>query len=164
MSPLYIGHPQPKITWFKDGQSLAVGDPYKMSADGAFLWIPQANLSNAGHYSCIASNAVGEKTKHTQLSVLGECWAPPTFPPPSYQMLQEGTSNFHKQPLWRSSQISIAMPAGDQAFCTQAFPVTVHVQTVTVPPAGAGKESLGSKKQLDQKPPSPSSSEQEGCG
>lgn len=89
---------------------------------------------------------------------------PPTFPPPSYQMLQEGTSNFHKQPLWRSSQISIAMPAGDQAFCTQAFPVTVHVQTVTVPPAGAGKESLGSKKQLDQKPPSPSSSEQEGCG
>lgn len=64
------GHPPPKVTWFKDGQSLTVEDPYEMSPDGAFLWIPQANLSNAGHYSCIASNAVGEKTKHTQLSVL----------------------------------------------------------------------------------------------
>ncbi|GAB1286208.1 Hemicentin-2 [Apodemus speciosus] len=64
------GHPPPKVTWFKDGQSLAVGDPYEMSPDGAFLWISQANLSNAGHYSCIASNAMGEKTKHTQLSIL----------------------------------------------------------------------------------------------
>ncbi|XP_021050559.1 hemicentin-2 [Mus pahari] len=64
------GHPPPKVTWFKDGQSLAVEDPYEMSPDGAFLWIPQANLSNAGHYSCIASNAVGERTKHTQLSIL----------------------------------------------------------------------------------------------
>ncbi|XP_060245885.1 hemicentin-2 [Meriones unguiculatus] len=64
------GHPLPKVTWFKDGQSLAVEYPYEMSPDGAFLWIPQANLSNAGHYSCIATNSIGEKTKHTQLSVL----------------------------------------------------------------------------------------------
>ncbi|XP_027279680.1 hemicentin-2 isoform X2 [Cricetulus griseus] len=64
------GHPPPKITWFKDGQSLAVGDTYEMSPDGTFLWVSQANLSSAGHYSCIAANAVGEKTKHAQLNVL----------------------------------------------------------------------------------------------
>ncbi|EGW09848.1 Hemicentin-1 [Cricetulus griseus] len=65
-----LGHPPPKITWFKDGQSLAVGDTYEMSPDGTFLWVSQANLSSAGHYSCIAANAVGEKTKHAQLNVL----------------------------------------------------------------------------------------------
>lgn len=49
-----------------------------MSPDGAFLWVPQANLSSAGHYSCVAANAVGEKTKHAQLTVLGECCASAT--------------------------------------------------------------------------------------
>ncbi|XP_012372192.1 hemicentin-2 [Octodon degus] len=64
------GHPQPNITWFKDGRALAAGDTHHISPDGAHLWVPQANLSHAGHYSCIATNAVGEKTKHLQLSVL----------------------------------------------------------------------------------------------
>ncbi|XP_047380794.1 hemicentin-2 [Sciurus carolinensis] len=58
------GHPPPKVTWFKDGRPLADGD------DGAVLRVPQANLSSAGHYSCVAANSIGEKTKHFQLSVL----------------------------------------------------------------------------------------------
>lgn len=78
LSPLHIGHPPPKITWFKDGQSLVVGDPYEISPDGSFLWVSQANLSSAGHYSCIAANAAGEKTKHAQLNVLGECCTSPS--------------------------------------------------------------------------------------
>ncbi|ELV11784.1 Hemicentin-2 [Tupaia chinensis] len=64
------GHPQPKVTWFKDGRLLTVGDAYHVSPDGALLWVLQANLSSAGHYSCIAANAGGERTKHFQLSVL----------------------------------------------------------------------------------------------
>ncbi|KAM5259263.1 hemicentin-2 isoform 1-T1 [Hipposideros larvatus] len=64
------GHPQPKVTWFKDGQLLTGGDTYHVSPDGALLQVLQTNLSSAGHYSCIAANAVGEKTKHFQLSVL----------------------------------------------------------------------------------------------
>ncbi|KAM9722140.1 hemicentin-2 isoform 3-T3 [Dama dama] len=64
------GHPQPKVTWFKDGRPLASGDTHHVSPDGAFLWVLQANLSSAGHYSCVAANAIGEKTKHFQLSVL----------------------------------------------------------------------------------------------
>ncbi|VTJ68807.1 Hypothetical predicted protein [Marmota monax] len=58
------GHPPPKVTWFKDGRPLAGGD------DAALLQIPQASLSSAGHYSCVAANSIGEKTKHVQLSVL----------------------------------------------------------------------------------------------
>ncbi|XP_065735248.1 hemicentin-2 [Phocoena phocoena] len=64
------GHPQPKVTWFKDGRPLAGGDAHRVSPDGALLQVLQANLSSAGHYSCIAANAIGEKTKHFQLSVL----------------------------------------------------------------------------------------------
>uniref|UniRef100_A0A2K6UV43 Hemicentin-2 n=1 Tax=Saimiri boliviensis boliviensis TaxID=39432 RepID=A0A2K6UV43_SAIBB len=64
------GHPQPKVTWFKDGRPLAGGDAHHISPDGVLLWVLQANLSSAGHYACIAANTVGEKTKHFQLSVL----------------------------------------------------------------------------------------------
>ncbi|XP_039085354.1 hemicentin-2 [Hyaena hyaena] len=64
------GHPQPKVTWFKDGRPLAGGDAYRASPDGALLRVVRANLSSSGHYSCIAANAVGERTKHFQLSVL----------------------------------------------------------------------------------------------
>ncbi|KAB0366601.1 hypothetical protein FD754_010757, partial [Muntiacus muntjak] len=63
-------HPQPKVTWFKDGRPLAGGDTHHVSPDGALLWVLQANLSSAGHYSCVAANAIGEKSKHFQLSVL----------------------------------------------------------------------------------------------
>uniref|UniRef100_M3YMQ2 Hemicentin 2 n=1 Tax=Mustela putorius furo TaxID=9669 RepID=M3YMQ2_MUSPF len=64
------GYPQPKVTWFKDGRPLAGGDAHHISPDGALLQVLQANLSSSGHYSCIAANTVGEKTKHFQLSVL----------------------------------------------------------------------------------------------
>ncbi|XP_035878268.1 hemicentin-2 [Phyllostomus discolor] len=64
------GHPQPKVTWFKDGRPLAGGDTHYISPDGALLRVVQANLSSAGHYACISANAVGEKTRHFQLSVL----------------------------------------------------------------------------------------------
>ncbi|KAM9207753.1 hemicentin-2 [Dugong dugon] len=64
------GHPQPKVTWFKDGRPLPSGDTHDISSDGALLQLLQANLSDAGHYSCIAANTAGERTKHIQLRVL----------------------------------------------------------------------------------------------
>ncbi|XP_076984267.1 hemicentin-2 [Tamandua tetradactyla] len=64
------GHPQPKVMWFKDGRPLAGGDAHHVSPDGTLLRVLRANLSSAGHYSCMAVNAVGERTKHVQLSVL----------------------------------------------------------------------------------------------
>uniref|UniRef100_F6QD70 Hemicentin 2 n=1 Tax=Ornithorhynchus anatinus TaxID=9258 RepID=F6QD70_ORNAN len=67
---LWPGNPKPVITWFKDGRLLPEGYPYSVSPDGSFLQINQANLSSSGHYSCIASNSIAERTKHYQLSVL----------------------------------------------------------------------------------------------
>ncbi|KAM5299409.1 LOW QUALITY PROTEIN: hemicentin-2 [Ctenodactylus gundi] len=64
------GHPVPRVMWFKDGRPLASGDAYHISSDGALLWLLHTNLSSAGHYSCIAANVVGERTRHFQLSVL----------------------------------------------------------------------------------------------
>lgn len=55
------------------------------------------------------------------------------------------------------SQISIVTPARDRAFCTQDFLGDRSCPNCNIAPMGAGKESLGSKKQLDQKSPSFSS-------
>ncbi|XP_040387830.1 hemicentin-2 isoform X3 [Cygnus olor] len=67
-SCLAAGNPQPEVTWLKDGHPLP-GGATSISPDGSVLRIPQAALSDAGHYSCVASNPVGEQTKHYLLNV-----------------------------------------------------------------------------------------------
>lgn len=67
----YTGNPQPKITWLKDGHPLPSGDNFSISPDGSKLHIPQASLSDAGRYSCMASSSVANQTKHYLLDVFG---------------------------------------------------------------------------------------------
>ncbi|XP_008940595.1 PREDICTED: hemicentin-2-like, partial [Merops nubicus] len=74
-SCLAAGNPHPKVTWMKDGHPLPTGDTSSISPDGSVLHIPQASLSDAGSYSCMASNSVGNQTKYYLLDVL----AHPTF-------------------------------------------------------------------------------------
>uniref|UniRef100_A0A8B9CUB0 Ig-like domain-containing protein n=1 Tax=Anser brachyrhynchus TaxID=132585 RepID=A0A8B9CUB0_9AVES len=64
------GNPQPEVTWLKDGHPLP-GGATSISPDGSVLRIPQAAPSDAGRYSCVASNPVGEQTKHYLLNVSG---------------------------------------------------------------------------------------------
>lgn len=64
------GNPQPDVTWLKDGHPLP-GGATSISPDGSVLRIPQAAPSDAGRYSCVASNPVGEQTKHYLLNVSG---------------------------------------------------------------------------------------------
>ncbi|KAM9370790.1 LOW QUALITY PROTEIN: hemicentin-2 [Phaethornis superciliosus] len=68
-SCLAVGNPQPKITWLKEGHALPRGNPFSISPDGSVLHIPRASLADAGHYSCLASNSVGDQTKHYLLDV-----------------------------------------------------------------------------------------------
>ncbi|KAI7791719.1 neuronal cell adhesion molecule a isoform X1 [Triplophysa rosa] len=63
-----FGSPLPKITWFKDGQSILDGDSYIIHKNGT-LEISVAQLLNGGKYTCMASNNLGNKENHVHLEV-----------------------------------------------------------------------------------------------
>ncbi|XP_066526064.1 neuronal cell adhesion molecule a isoform X1 [Hoplias malabaricus] len=63
-----FGSPIPKITWFKDGQSISDGDPYILQKNGS-LQINVAQPLNSGKYTCMATNDLGSKENHVHLEV-----------------------------------------------------------------------------------------------
>ncbi|XP_065145894.1 neuronal cell adhesion molecule a isoform X12 [Paramisgurnus dabryanus] len=63
-----FGSPLPKITWFKDGQSILDGDLYIIHKNGT-LEINVAQQLNGGKYTCIASNNLGNKENYVHLEV-----------------------------------------------------------------------------------------------
>ncbi|XP_068809627.1 hemicentin-1 isoform X4 [Struthio camelus] len=65
-----IGNPVPQIAWIKDGQPLLEGEDHKFLSSGRFLQISNAQVTDTGRYTCIASNAAGDKSKSYSLNVL----------------------------------------------------------------------------------------------
>nr|XP_055047393.1 neuronal cell adhesion molecule a isoform X11 [Misgurnus anguillicaudatus] len=63
-----FGSPLPKITWFKDGQSILDGDLYIIHKNGT-LEINVAQQLNSGKYTCIATNNLGNKENYVHLEV-----------------------------------------------------------------------------------------------
>ncbi|XP_067284540.1 neuronal cell adhesion molecule a isoform X12 [Pseudorasbora parva] len=63
-----FGSPLPKITWFKDSQSILDGDSYIIYKNGT-LEISVAQSLNSGKYTCMASNNLGNKENHVYLEV-----------------------------------------------------------------------------------------------
>ncbi|KAK7129963.1 hypothetical protein R3I93_019569 [Phoxinus phoxinus] len=63
-----FGSPLPKITWFKDSQSILDGDSYIIHKNGT-LEISVAQSLNGGKYTCMASNNLGNKENHIYLEV-----------------------------------------------------------------------------------------------
>ncbi|KAK7933456.1 hypothetical protein WMY93_004352 [Mugilogobius chulae] len=63
------GVPPPTLTWFKDGQPLSL---HRNLLDGqeTRLQLPDVAPSDAGLYSCVASNQAGSSTKGFNLTVL----------------------------------------------------------------------------------------------
>ncbi|KAM9325336.1 hemicentin-2 [Gastrophryne carolinensis] len=64
------GHPDPKITWKRDSEPVQSGDGIQISDDGTELHIQSASVFSAGHYTCLATNSVGERSKHIVLTIL----------------------------------------------------------------------------------------------
>ncbi|XP_009996158.1 PREDICTED: hemicentin-1 [Chaetura pelagica] len=64
------GNPVPQISWMKDGQALAEDGDHKFLSSGRFLQITNAQVTDTGRYTCIASNTAGDKSKSYSLNVL----------------------------------------------------------------------------------------------
>ncbi|KAM5295481.1 hemicentin-1 isoform 3-T3 [Glossophaga mutica] len=64
------GNPVPEIAWLKDGQPLQEDDTHHSMSGGRFLQISNAQVSHTGRYTCLASNAAGDKSKSFSLNVL----------------------------------------------------------------------------------------------
>ncbi|KAM4662543.1 hemicentin-2 [Discoglossus pictus] len=64
------GHPKPLISWFRDSQPLDRGDNIDISEDGSELRIHKASVFTAGHYTCLATNPIAERSRHFVLTVL----------------------------------------------------------------------------------------------
>ncbi|XP_076862836.1 neuronal cell adhesion molecule a isoform X8 [Brachyhypopomus gauderio] len=81
-----FGSPLPKISWFKDGQTLLDGEMYLVHENGT-LQITAAQPKHSGKYTCVATNNQGSKENHVYLEV-----KEPTriLQQPEYKVVQRG--------------------------------------------------------------------------
>uniref|UniRef100_A0A670IF80 Hemicentin 1 n=1 Tax=Podarcis muralis TaxID=64176 RepID=A0A670IF80_PODMU len=66
----FKGNPIPEITWLKDGQPFLEDDSHQLISNGRFLQVTNTQVSDTGRYTCIASNAAGDKSKTFSVNVL----------------------------------------------------------------------------------------------
>nr|XP_057926871.1 hemicentin-1 [Doryrhamphus excisus] len=64
------GVPPPTLTWMKDGQPLSLHRNLLLDGQETRLQLPDVAPSDAGLYSCVASNQAGSSTKTFNLTVL----------------------------------------------------------------------------------------------
>lgn len=68
------GSPAPAVTWLKDGEPL--GQRSNQVPGSPRLSLAAVGLADAGVYSCLAANEVGEASKAFHLLVVGACLPP----------------------------------------------------------------------------------------
>lgn len=66
------GMPLPVITWSKDGSAMLVDGVQHISSPDGTLSINQAVLSDAGIYTCVATNIAGSDETEIALRVQGD--------------------------------------------------------------------------------------------
>lgn len=66
------GHPEPRVTWKKDGVTLDLAGDRYVATNGK-LRVAPARRSDSGLYVCVAANAAGEReSRGARVSVLGK--------------------------------------------------------------------------------------------
>ncbi|KFV74991.1 Hemicentin-2, partial [Struthio camelus australis] len=63
--------PEPTIQWYKDGQLLESAGHLQLLNEGKVLQIKPAGISDSGHYTCVATNVVGEDDKDFNVHIQG---------------------------------------------------------------------------------------------
>ncbi|POI31768.1 hypothetical protein CIB84_004481, partial [Bambusicola thoracicus] len=69
------GTPSPKIMWLKSGQPIEEGTGHKILLNGQKFLISRAQVSDTGHYKCVAVNTAGEHEREFVVTV----HVPPTI-------------------------------------------------------------------------------------
>nr|XP_061790885.1 hemicentin-1-like [Nerophis lumbriciformis] len=64
------GTPAPSVAWLKDGVHLSSETNLRLLNQNTTMQIVQAQASDTGHYTCIASNTAGQASRHINLKVL----------------------------------------------------------------------------------------------
>ncbi|XP_019718321.1 hemicentin-1 isoform X1 [Hippocampus comes] len=64
------GVPPPTLTWMKDGQPMSLHRNLLLDGQETRLQLPDVSPSEAGLYSCVASNQAGSSTKSFNLTIL----------------------------------------------------------------------------------------------
>ncbi|XP_061624718.1 hemicentin-1 isoform X2 [Phyllopteryx taeniolatus] len=75
LSCLAKGFPEPKVSWFKDGQLLTGNSHVGIQESGAFLHLENAMLSHEGQYTCVVTNSAGEDKRYFHVAIQ----VPPVF-------------------------------------------------------------------------------------
>ncbi|KAL2089466.1 hypothetical protein ACEWY4_014154 [Coilia grayii] len=64
--------PTPTLLWYKDGQLLRADGHISISANGRVVRIEQAQVSDTGRYTCVATNLAGEDEKDFDVNIQEE--------------------------------------------------------------------------------------------
>ncbi|KAM6193100.1 hemicentin-2 [Sarcoramphus papa] len=115
------GVPEPTIWWYKDKQLLASTGHLQILSEGQVLQIKPASVSDSGHYTCVATNAVGEDDRdfivHVQV-------------PPLFQ--QQTSPNEALEIFYREEDQDGEVTEHRQAVLDQ--PTTLYCDTNAIPP------------------------------
>ena len=65
------GSPQPKLTWYHNGEEVVADYSRELAEDGS-LTLPSAEAKHSGVYQLVAQNPAGKKEREVKLSVEGQ--------------------------------------------------------------------------------------------
>ncbi|NXU50379.1 HMCN1 protein, partial [Turnix velox] len=113
------GIPEPTINWMKDGRPLVGGRDLVILQDGHLLQLKNAQVSDTGHYVCVAANAAGLADRKYDLSV----HVPPSIA--GYLEMPENISTVEKNPVSLVCEAS-GIPLPSITWLKNGWPVTLN--------------------------------------
>ncbi|KAM6165457.1 hemicentin-1 [Erethizon dorsatum] len=105
--------PSASLSWYKDGQPLKSDDHVSIAANGHTLQIKEAQISDTGRYTCVASNLAGEDELDFDVNIQ----VPPSF-----------------QKLWEIGNMLDTRRSGEAKDVIINNPISLYCETNAAPP------------------------------